>query len=265
MGLSPRLASGLALGIALAAAAAPERSGDPAPVRQRLAEDVVIDWTRLVVEVTTRARGHGVGATPKALEARALEAIGPQMAWAALRVPVAGGLTVDDLLGDDSLKDALPARAERWDVAEARYLTSGRVELVAELPLQELLKPWALLEAPLPPRPDVDTAFTGVVVDARGTGARPCYAPRLVHPHDGELWSGRLWDDTALFQAPVVWVTDPADPASARAGTNPLMVVAVETQGGDLVLGDDDRVRFRTGIQTSRVVGEGTVVVVIDP
>lgn len=158
------LGVGLALGIG--AGAAPDRSGDPAPVRQRLSDEVVIDWTRLVVEVTVQARGRGVGATPKALESKALDAIGPEMAWAARSVPVAGGRTVADLTGDEALADALPARAERWDVAEARYYTSGLVELVAELPLQELLKPWALKEAPLAPELDTDTAFTGLVVDA---------------------------------------------------------------------------------------------------
>ena len=100
---------------------------------------------------------------------------------------------------------------------------------------------------------------------ARGTGATPCYAPRLTHPHDGELWGGRPWDDVALFQAPAVWVSDPADPAGARAGANPLVVRAIGALGCDLVLGDDDRVRYRTAMSGSRVPGEGTVAVVIDP
>ncbi len=239
--------------------------GDVPDLRQALSSEAAINWTTLTIEITTSAWGRGVGAATKALEARAREGIPAKVAAASRRVPVHGDVTVSDLLQDPSLNTAINGRVERWVVTEARYFTSGRVELLAELPLQELLKPWALQRAPLSPDPQRSTRFTGLLVDARGLSVTPAYAPRLLAESGEELWSGRVWDDVVLFQTPVVYVPDPAHPASARAGLQPLVVRAVETRGPDLVLAETDRVRFRTALGDARAVGEGTVVVVIDP
>jgi len=43
------------------------------------------------------------------------------------------------------------------------------------------------------------------------------------------------------------------------------VVRAVRARGPDLVVGEEDRVRYRTALAGSRVPGEGTVVVVVDP
>ncbi|MBW2256062.1 MAG: hypothetical protein JRI25_15875 [Deltaproteobacteria bacterium] len=213
--------------------------GEPLDVRQALSRDVAVNWTRLTVEVTSGARGWGVTATTKALEHTARQKIGPDIRWGARRVRVATDVTVDDLRHDPELGDAVESRIERWVVSEARYYTSGRVELTGELSLQELLKPWALSVALLAPEQEGRRGYTGLVVDARGTGATPAYAPRILHG-------------------------DEAHPAAARAGEKPLVVRAEHAMETDLVIGDEDFIRFRTGFHDARVLGEGTVVVVLD-
>jgi len=245
-------------------AGADTTEGEPLDIRQELSREVAINWTRLTVEVTAGARGWGVTATTKALEHNARQKIGPDIVWGARRVQVTADLTVDDLRRDPQLSTAVEARMERWVVSEARYYTSGRVELTAELSLQELLKPWALSVAQLAPDEEGRHGFTGLIVDARGTGATPAYAPRILHD-DEVLYTGAMWDDVALFQTPVVYVPDPAHPAAARAGEKPLVLRAVDAVDTDLVIGDEDFIRFRTGFHESRVLGEGTVVVVVDP
>ncbi|MBW1876771.1 MAG: hypothetical protein JRJ84_00265 [Deltaproteobacteria bacterium] len=251
------------LGLLVGSAQAVTTEGEPLDVRQALSRDVAVNWTRLTVEVTSGARGWGVTATTKALEHTARRKIGPDITWGARRVRVATDVTVDDLRHDPELGDAVEARIERWVVSEARYYTSGRVELTGELSLQELLKPWALSVALLAPEQEGRRGYTGLVVDARGTGATPAYAPRILHG-DEVLYSGAMWDDVALFQTPVVYVPDPAHPAAARAGEKPLVVRAERAMETDLVIGDEDFIRFRTGFHDVRVLGEGTVVVVLD-
>jgi hypothetical protein len=238
--------------------------GEPVDIREELSRDIAINWTRLTVEVTSGARGWGVTATSKALEHTARKKIGPDITWGAHRVQVAADLTVDDLCREPELGDAVQARIERWIVSEARYYTSGRVQLTGELSLQELLKPWALSVARLAPEQEGRRGYTGLVVDARGTGVTPSYAPRILH-EDEVLYAGTLWDDVALFQTPVVYVPDPAHPAAARAGDKPLVLQADRAAGTDLVVGSEDFIRFRTGFHDSRVLGDGSVVVVVDP
>lgn len=238
--------------------------GEPEDVRVELADGVVVNWTRLALEVTVAARPRGVDATIKATEHEARQLVEPSMAWGVGEVQVTHDLTLAELQEDPEVGVPIRARSERWVIGEARYHASGRVELVGELPLQELLKPWMLSVAKLPPQADVQPAFTGVLLDARGTGAEPAYAPRVLYGSE-VLWDGLLWDQVALFQAPVVYVPDPAHPAAARAGDHPLVLRVVEADGSDLEVGREDRIRWRTGLQGARIVGEGTVVVVIDP
>lgn len=239
-------------------------AAEPAPVRVVVSDEVSIDWTRLVLQVTTSAVGRGVGATRKAVEHDARQEIEPAVYDGVRKVRVTPELTVDDLLDGGATGLALETRTRRWFVSEARYFASGRVELVAELSLQELLKPWTLSVARLAPASEVQPSYTGLLVDARGTGAVPAFAPRVVHGGD-VLWDGVLWDEIAVFQTPAVWVSDPAHPAAARAGQQPLIVRAVAARGAELELDTSDAVMFRTGLRDARLLGEGTVVVVVDP
>ncbi len=238
--------------------------GEPEDIRVSLADGVVVNWTRLVLEVTTSAWPRGVDATTKVTEHEARQRIAPRVSRAVGQIPATSTLTVQDLFHDATLGDPTRARAERWVVGEARYHASGRVLLVGELSLQDLFKPWTLASAPLAPTADRQPSWTGLLLDARGTDVVPAYRPRILYGHD-VLWEGILWDDVALFQDPVVYVPDPAHPASARAGHNPLVLRIARAERADLHLEPDDAIRFRTGMQQARIIGEGTVVVVIDP
>ena len=242
----------------------------PAPTSQRwdapsiiedLGNGVAIDWTRLVLTVEQGAMGYGVGANRRAVEQEARRLVGPGMLMGARAVTVSEGLMFPQVEEDPVLGEATRSRVERWAVTEGRYFASGRVELLGELSLQELLKPWALGRAlPLPAEPPGEGEPTGLVIDARGTGAKPAYSPRVLAP-DGKVWfDPAMWEDFAIKNAPVVYVPGPDHPAVARAGASPITLKATEAKGSDLVVPALDR-----DLGSVYALRTGTIVVVIDP
>jgi hypothetical protein len=241
---------------------------DPPTVRREVARGVWVDWTHLAIEADGEAKGHGTEDT-EAVEQLARREVDIAIRQAADRVRLTQDLTVEGIEGDDRVWDAVASRLPRWEVDQGTYYTSGKVELKASLSLQELLKPWTLSVArPAPAQPESPPAWTGIVLDARGTGVEPCWAPALATAEGKEILSIRMWDEDAVNTAPLVWVSDPAHPAAARAGVHPVFVRVASASGTTLVLGGDDLSRLEAilgDVATSRFLGEGKVVVVVDP
>jgi hypothetical protein len=182
------------------------------------------------------------------------------------RIAVTGDRTVADLQRVPEFGLAIEARVSRWRATETRYHTSGLVALSAELALADLLKPYTLATARAvvvtdSPQPD----FTGVVVDARGSKASAAWAPRVLDHHGEVLYDGTLWEEAAITATPVVFVSDPAHPAATRAGEAPLFLKCGEASGSDLLLTAEDSQRFRTSLNGALLLGEGKLVIVVDP
>jgi hypothetical protein len=186
-----------------------------------------VDWTTGTIEVTTAARGYGVGSEQATVEMEARRDAGRVFLDASRAIQVTADATVGDLESDPALHDALPSRMALWGVAEARYYASGTVELSATLPLQELLKPWTIAAATVAAKPIANGA-TGVVVDATGVSLSPAFAPRLLGRDGDVLYDGKLSQDAAIDALPVIYVHGAADPAAvSRVGAHPLVVHAV--------------------------------------
>lgn len=237
--------------------------GEPPPVVTEVGTGLELDWTKLVLRARASSGGHGMEDT-RAVEDLARRELQVGMEQGAARVPLAGEVVLGTVLEEGEVGRALTSRISRWEVTEAIYYASGRVELTAELSLQELLKPWSLSRSRAAVSEEQEPRYTGVVVDARGSGAVPAWAPQILAADGDILYDGSLWEEPAVTRSPVAYVTDPAHPASARAGATPMFVRADAASGPDLVLTADDTVRFRTAMAGARVLGEGTVVVVLD-
>jgi hypothetical protein len=262
----------LMLGLRLAACdpATPnldEESG--ADVIEVVGHGARIDWTRLELEVTAQASGSGAQSVEAAeqLARRSVEAAFQQAVGS---VHVTSDARVADLVADSELGAAVRSRVSRWVVARATYGTSGSVELVATLSLQELLRPWAVqiarpLAAPLRllSMPPTGEEPTGLVIDARGTDLRPAYTLRLVSGDGRVLYAGELWEEQAVRIPPFRFVPDGAHPAVDGAGERPLLMVAESGRGTDLVLSPTD-VDSLGERERDVLLGRTTVIVVVD-
>lgn len=246
--------------VALAGAAGPDDLVEP------VGHGVRVNWTTLQLEVEASARGQGTQSV-QAVEVLARREVEAAVQQAVGSVRVTSDARVADLLADEGpLAAAIRSRTSRWQVAEAVYGTTGKVTLRAELSLQELLKPWTTSIARAgvapAPAPETPTEPTGLLIDARGTGARPAYAVRLLDPAGQAVYAGELWEAQAVTLAPYRYVTDPAHPEAATAGARPVLLRAVEAREADLVLSAEDAARVAEVAE--RVLARGAVVVVLD-
>lgn len=237
------------------------RAEDPSDVIEVVGHGVQIDWTTLRMEVSAGSRGAG----PEGIEGveqmarRSVEAAYQQAVGS---VRITADARVADLVADSELGAAVRSRISRWEVDVATYTTTGRVDLHAVLSLQDLLRPWALQIARAGAPPAEAGRPTGLVIDARGTGLAPAYALRLVSDDGRVIYAGELWEERAVAIPPYRFVSDPAHPAAAEAGANPVMLVATSASGADLLLS-------RAGVQRLAEAGDGllgrvTVIVVVD-
>lgn len=224
-----------------------------------------VNWTTLEVVVERTAYGSGTGVGRKAIEQRGIDKVSAAISEIAPQVALMPGTTMGSLLEDPALAAPIRSRLSRWDVAETTYYASGKIEVKGALALQQVLKPWTLREAvPHVPR-EREPVHTGLIVDARGAGATPCFVPILEGAQGTLLWEVRGWTDTSLEVAPAIYVSDPAHPAAVRAGNNPFIAVAQSATQCRIALSAEDTLRFRTAMAGARILGEGTVVFVLDP
>ncbi len=246
-------------------ALSPAWGGESGDVIEEVASGVDLNWTTLQLVVVASAQSSGTEDT-EAVEQLARRDADAALRMGARRIRLDGSRTVAELDAEPRLGPAVAARLARWTVGEARYYASGKVELVAILSLQDLLKPVTLANARAGGAASNSPGLTGLVVDARETDAKPVWAPRLLTRSGDVLWDGALWESPAVAGVPAVFVFDPADPrAAARAGADPLIVQAADAIGPDLVLAKDDLRRFRSAPDSGGILGQGTLVVVVSP
>lgn len=101
---------------------------------------------------------------------------------------------------------------------------------------------------PVPPSvilPPSSGAFTGLIVDARGTGLRPAMAPKIRNEEGREVYGSAFVDrQYAVEQGMVGYLKDVgAAKSNARVTDRPLLVKAIKTDGPnktDLVISNSD-------------------------
>ena len=225
-----------------------------------------VDWTALKLHVTARSdRAMGAWTDRRMQEQGALDALGPRVRALATGLRITPDHDVSDLLsGEPRMAGRIEDGLQSWRVSETRYHTGGGVEMSAELNLHTWLRPaLASLATEVPTTGEPGDA-TGVVIDARGHPLTLPLAPRV------QAADGRALVDLSLIsaevvrlQAPVRYVTDPADPAAwARAGDQPLFARAVDTEGGAWVVAADAPIA--SDPRLAPLVARGKIVVVVD-
>lgn len=230
-----------------------------ADVRRPLGDDAWVNWTTHRVEVVRGVGEPGIVTDSKPLEQQAIQEVTDALPQAVGRVPVTHERTAAALVGWDA------ARAARaWHVAESRYFSSGRVEVVGVVRLHETLAAWDTARSVSKPEATSE-AFTGVVIDARGLDVVPSWAPIVRGPDALPLFEGVLWRHLAWETPPAVWVGDPAAPMASAAGAKPAFFVAAGWEEGAIVLSEADAQRFGNEVRTIAGLGAGAVVIVVDP
>jgi hypothetical protein len=238
--------------------------GEVGEVVTQLAPGVRVSWTRSMLIVERRESLQGASGVMGA-EKAARAAVEAALAESVGSMPVRADLNLAAIEGQTRFAQHFAHEKAQWGVGEVRYHTSGDVTVIGEVGLGDLLRSWVMSEAGARSPPSDPHACTGLVIDARGVPVQPVYAPRVVGAAGEVLYASRLDADRAPDRTPATWVVDPAHPASARAGASPCFARATAGGLGEVAVGPDDTRRILSELTGRRVMGEGALVIVVDP
>ena len=221
-----------------------------------------VNWT------TGIATAKGIGIPPKN-PASALQAkeMARTAAWAvALRnlLEAVKGVYVDStttvsnyVTTNDEVRTRVEGMVKGAKLVKEQEMPDGSFETTVEMKLTGdfsgvvLPKPSPRID-PLPQykKPVVDghtisKSYSGLVVDARGTGAQTALAPRILNEQGDEAYSVAYVEQRGVAEQGIaVYVSDlPSAQANPRVTNTPLVVKALRTSGNnrtDLVVSDAD-------------------------
>jgi hypothetical protein len=166
-------------------------------------------------------------------------------------------------------------------VEQPHYFSDGSVQVKLEANLRQIV-PENLYAQNGPPQPisgpigspagssvNTQSAYTGVIIDARGLGVQPAISPKVYDPQDREVYgSAYVSRDFAVSQGMVGYAKSLDSAAqSDRVKGNPAVIKAVEAKGAnkaDLVLSQQDADALRELAQRQTFLREARVMIVLD-
>lgn len=243
----------------------------------------VADWTNGVVRAT------GFGFPPKdaanALHAkvmaqRAAHSVALRNLLEALNgVRIDSNTTVKNyIVANDEIQVRVSGMVNRAKIVKEQQLPDGSYEVTVEMDLRGDLtgtvvpkakaKPVKLFTNP-PERTPRPKAFSGLVVDARGTGAQPALAPRILDEEGQEAYSVAYVEGKDLADKGIVIYVPDVSSAQAhpRVTNKPLIIKAVRAAGAnkaDLVISDADAQTIHGVPEHYRFLEKAQVLVVLD-
>jgi hypothetical protein len=252
-----------------------------------------VDWATGVATAT------GIGVPPKA-SASALQAreMTRTAAWSvALRnlLEVVNGLYLDStttvnnfVASNIDVRTRVEGMVQGATVVKERELPTGEFETTVAMKLggqfSDIVIPPSpkksepierlKLNAPTEVMNKAKSKYTGLVIDARGTGAKPALAPRILTTKGEEAYSASYVDKTGTRPADenngiASYVSnESAAKTHPRVSTNPLIVKALSADGTnrtDLVIHDADAQLIQLLPENFMFLKQAKVIVIIDP
>jgi hypothetical protein len=119
------------------------------------------------------------------------------------------------------------------------------------------------------PTPAAAPVFTGMVVDARGLGARPAMSPKIVDEAGAEVYGSMIVDKTyAVSQGISGYARDlTAAQGNQRVTDNPVTVKGVSAEGAgkaDIRISNDDAGQIRSAAENLSFMKKCRVMIVLD-
>ena len=199
-------------------------------------------------------------------------------------INVSSNTTLQDaMLTDDQIRSNVQGMIYGLrPVGAPRYFSDGSVRVRMEARLQQVVPQQALFQIPVEIAPPVELSsnsrsgapidmgrvYTGLIIDARGTGAQPAMSPRVFDEAGNELYGSAYVEQEFVLKHGMAGYVKDLEQAEAndRVAGNPLTVKAVGVAGKnktDLVLADQDAARIRQLAANLNFLREARVVVLV--
>ncbi len=167
-------------------------------------------------------------------------------------------------------------------VEQPRYFSDGSVRVKLEARLWEVVPEELYHDQQGPPRAlgpprgspagspiDPERAYSGLIIDARGTGAKPAMAPKVYDPEGREVYgSAYVSREFAVSQGMVGYAKSLEQARGTdRVRGNPAVIEALEAKGAnqaDLVIPQADADALRAISEQQTFLREARVMIVLD-
>jgi hypothetical protein len=185
------------------------------------------------------------------------------------------------MISSDIINTQVSGIVRNFKVVATRYMSTGDVEVDVEIPLsgvltETLLPQQGMLMAPgqgIPGfqsgMPGQGNVFTGLIIDARGTGLRPAMAPKIVDTQGNEVYGTGYVNREYAVQIGVIGYEKDLNRAKGneRVTNNPLVVKAIKAAGSnscDAVVNDADARMIAAAAQNLNFMEKCKVMIILD-
>lgn len=187
-------------------------------------------------------------------------------------------LVKDFTVKSDIIRTSVQGVVRNAQVIDTAYMSDGSVEVTMVMSLggefaNVILPPPPVgTEFPMPPpgtEMPASQVFTGLVIDARGLGARPAMAPKIVDESGKEIYGSAMVNrEFAVQQGMVGYAKDlGAAQGNNRVTDRPVTIKAVRTSGAakcDVVISDSDAAKLTSAAENLSFLQKCRVMVVLD-
>lgn len=237
------------------------------------------------------AKIKGTNARPMCLRAATVDGY-RNLLEATKGIQVDSQTTVRDFVTEsDVINAAVSGLVKGAQVVNRDYLSDGTCEVILRMSLSgkfaQIIIPKAIQEeqkrespppapvkpepAPVKPGPAPAAApvYTGMVVDARGLGARPAMSPKIVDEAGAEVYGSMIVDKTyAVSQGISGYARDlTAAQGNQRVTDNPVTVKGLSAEGAgkaDIRVSNDDASQIRSSAENLSFMKKCRVMIVLD-
>ena len=266
----------------VAGSASAQMVGTIKDVEQPVGTTGKVDWTTGVITAV------GIGAPPatpaNAAQARAMAERAAQVVAYRNLLEAVKGVRVDAtttvenfMVTSDVIRTEVSGFIQGAMIMDKKYMSDGSVEVTVGMKMSGDLANTLLPKAATPPTGLTGTLtpatpgqlYTGLIVDARGLGARPAMAPKIVNEDDKEVY-GSAWinREYAVREGMVGYLKDPLQAqTNPRVTDKPLMVKALKVSGAgrvDLVISNADAAMLHSASQNLSMLEKCRVIILVD-
>jgi hypothetical protein len=184
-------------------------------------------------------------------------------------VQIDGKRSAGDLMSNGQISTRVQGVAKGFKIVDTRYYSDGSVDVVVELPLDEQLVSALDIEVKGKKKKGGTATYTGFVVNAKGLGATPSLAPRIVDEKGKEVFGATVVTAEGLKDGGIAHYASDSEKAKdvALVGATPLVVKALSLDKGsktDIVISNADADKLRDPGLDNGFLADGKVVIVVD-
>jgi len=194
-------------------------------------------------------------------------------------VQMTSSTTVENfMVSSDVIRSSVEGYVRKFEASEPRYMSDKTIEITVTVPLDNDLAE-ALLPSTVTGKPSAQYAatpapkfrnFTGIIIDARGTGAVPALAPKIVDENGKEIYGSAYVSRQWAVKWGMAGYAKTPEQASAhrdRIGDQPGMIKAIKATGAskcDLVISARDAAEIAAASKSMKFLSDCRVIVLVD-